>query len=122
MQPQSNGEHMSFEISLQQFAAAHAGGAHVIDVREPDEYRSGHVPGAALIPLSLVPLRMEEIPQDEPVYLICHSGGRSAQATLYLRRNGIEAISVAGGTEGWIQAGHPVVTGDRPSARVEVNR
>ena len=113
---------MTFEISPQQFATAHAAGAYVVDVREPDEYRAGHVPGAALIPLHLVPLRMDEIPQDEPVYVICHSGGRSAQATLYLRRYGVEAINVAGGTDGWIQTGRPVVTGDHPGEPVKDNR
>lgn len=113
---------MTFEISPQQFATAHAAGARVVDVREPDEYRTGHVPGATLIPLSLVPVRMDEIPPDEPVYVICRSGGRSAQAVQYLRRHGVDAISVAGGTEAWIEAGRPVVTGDRPGAGVEVNR
>jgi rhodanese-related sulfurtransferase len=113
---------MTFEISPQQFATAHAEGAYVVDVREPDEYRSGHVPGAALIPLSLVPMRIDEIPQEETVYVICHSGGRSAQAVQYLRRFGVDAINVAGGTDGWIQTGQPVVTGDHPGERAKGNR
>ncbi len=112
---------MPFEIDTQQLAAAHAAGANVVDVREPDEYQAGHVPGATLIPLHLVPLRMDEIPQDKPVYVICHSGGRSAQAVQYLRRFGVDAINVAGGTDAWIKSGRPVVTGDRPGERSEVN-
>lgn len=113
---------MPFEIDTQTFATAHASGAFVVDVREPDEYLAGHVPGAVLIPLHLVPVRMSEIPQEEPVYVICHSGGRSAQAALYLRRYGVEAINVAGGTDAWIRNGRRVVTGERPGERAEVTR
>jgi rhodanese-related sulfurtransferase len=49
------------EVDLAAFAAAHAGGAVVIDVREPDEYLSGHVPGAQLIPLGRLPLRLANL-------------------------------------------------------------
>ena len=61
------------------------GDAFVLDVREAREYRLGHVPGALNIPLSILPVRMHELPRNRQVLVICQAGGRSAQATLLLR-------------------------------------
>lgn len=77
----------------------------LIDVREPDEFASGHVPGAVNIPLGDVPARMGEIPAEEPVYLICRSGGRSARAGEYLERNGYDTVNIEGGTLEWAEQG-----------------
>jgi rhodanese-related sulfurtransferase len=82
----------------------------VVDVRESREYRPGHVPGAKNMPLSLLPALLPEVPKDRPVYVICQSGGRSAQATALMRAVGIDATTVAGGTGAWIEAGRPVDT------------
>jgi rhodanese-related sulfurtransferase len=82
----------------------------VVDVRESREYRPGHVPGAKNMPLSLLPALLPEVPKNRPVYVICQSGGRSAQATALMRAVGIDATSVAGGTGAWIEAGRPVDT------------
>ena len=82
----------------------------VVDVRESREYRPGHVPGAKNVPLSVLPALLPEVPKDRPVYVICQSGGRSAQATALMRAVGIDATSVAGGTGAWIEAGRPVET------------
>jgi len=87
-----------------------AGDAFVLDVREAREYRPGHVPGALNIPLSILPVRMHELPRNEQVLVICQAGGRSAQATLLLRAVGVDAYNVSGGTGAWIAAGHPVAT------------
>ena len=86
----------------------------MIDVREPDEYQAGHVPGARLIPLGEVPDRLGEVPVGEPVLVICKVGGRSLAAAEHLIAQGIDATNVAGGTMAWIEAGHPVVEGDDP--------
>ncbi|WP_448071136.1 rhodanese-like domain-containing protein [Georgenia yuyongxinii] len=104
------------EISIDQLAAAKANGAFVVDVRQPDEYVQGHVPGAELIPLGEVPTRTAALPTNQPVYVICASGNRSLRATEYLRGVGIDAYSVRGGTKGWIGAGQPVVTGTAADA------
>lgn len=81
-----------------------------IDVRSPDEYGRGHVPGAKLIPLHTLPARSNEIPSDQPVYLICHMGGRSAQAAMFLAQScGLTNLTnIEGGTSAWISAGYPV--------------
>jgi rhodanese-related sulfurtransferase len=80
----------------------------VLDVRESREYRAGHVPGAKNLPLSVLPAWLPELPRDRPVYVICQSGNRSAQATALMRRAGIEATNVAGGTGAWMASGRPV--------------
>lgn len=98
------------EIDQDTFATRLAEGAYTIDVREVREYRPGHVPGVKNMPLSLLPVRMAELPKDQPVYVICQAGGRSAQATALLRGAGIDATSVAGGTGEWIESGRPVET------------
>lgn len=104
------------EVTLESFAAAHADGAVVIDVREPGEYVGGHVPGAVLVPMGQLPSRTGELDRSRPVYVICASGNRSGAMTDYLRRVGFDARSVAGGTSGWVGTGRPVVTGTRPDA------
>ena len=87
-------------------------GSVVIDVREPDEYVEGHVPGARLIPLGDIVERVDEVPTDTTVYLICQMGARSAKAAGYLLTQGVDAVNVAGGTGAWVAAGEPVVTGE----------
>jgi rhodanese-related sulfurtransferase len=104
----------SLEVDLDTFATAHAAGAVVLDVRNPDEYESGHVAGAVLIPLGDLGARQEDIPDGDPVYVICAMGGRSLQATKAMVGAGWRAVSVAGGTQGWIEQGRPVVTGMSP--------
>jgi rhodanese-related sulfurtransferase len=99
------------ECTIADLAAAHASGAHVLDVREPVEYVEGHVPGAVLVPMAQLSSRLTEIPKDGTLYVVCRSGNRSKASSELLSRAGYDAVSVAGGTVGWIQAGHPIVTG-----------
>lgn len=103
------------ETDVATLAAAHASGAAVLDVRQPDEYTEGHVPGAVLIPLGELADRRGEIPAGDPLYVVCAAGGRSLTAVAALVDAGYAAVSVAGGTNGWIEAGHPVVTGPSPA-------
>ncbi len=102
------------EVDVDRFADAAAEGAVVIDVRQPEEYVNGHVAGAELIPLGDVVARLDEIPADQPVYVICQSGGRSLKAVQFLRAQGYDATSVAGGTKAWVESGRDVVRGPRP--------
>jgi rhodanese-related sulfurtransferase len=99
------------EVEVAELAARTPDGVALVDVRELDEFAVGHVPGAVLIPLADVPERIDEIPDDQPVYVICAVGNRSARAVEYYLRQGIDAVNVAGGTKAWIEAGHPVETG-----------
>lgn len=96
------------QIDVQELAAQRSSGTTLIDVREHHEYAAARVPGAVLIPLGEVVERIDEVPTDGTVYVICASGGRSARAVAHFRGLGIDAVNVAGGTLGWIEAGLPV--------------
>jgi rhodanese-related sulfurtransferase len=87
----------------------------LVDVREIDEYESGHVPGATLVVLSTVPDNVDVFRGEGPVYVICKTGPRSRRACEYLSAQGIDAVNVAGGTLGWRMSGREVVEGDQPS-------
>jgi rhodanese-related sulfurtransferase len=91
--------------------AALVRGERVIDVREKHEYDRGHVPNALHIPMSIVPLRVQDIKGErnsDPVWIICESGARSWQVSEYLTRQGVSVINVDGGTSAWKASGLPV--------------
>jgi rhodanese-related sulfurtransferase len=74
----------------------------LIDVREPDEFAAGHVPGAVNVPLGQLAGRIDELDADADTYLICQTGHRSATAAKFLKRAGFaNARSVKGGTSAW---------------------
>jgi rhodanese-related sulfurtransferase/molybdopterin-guanine dinucleotide biosynthesis protein A len=95
------------EIEVAGLAARWAEGAPLIDVREDGEFAEAHVPGAHHIPLGQVIDRIDEVPTDRTVYVICARGGRSAKAVEHYRGQGIDAVNVAGGMVDWIGAGLP---------------
>lgn len=85
-------------------------GAVVLDVRSPAEFAAGHVPNARNIPLAELEQRAGELPASKPVLVCCDNGSGSSRATALLRRNGREDVfSLAGGVQGWRQAGLPVI-------------
>ncbi|CCK24642.1 hypothetical protein BN159_0263 [Streptomyces davaonensis JCM 4913] len=102
---------MAREVTQEAFAAAWADGPLTVDVREAEEYATGHIPGARLMPLRTVPARLGELPTDRPVYVICASGNRSKTAADWMTSQGIDAYSVAGGTGAWARGGRPVAAG-----------
>ncbi|MER6172929.1 rhodanese-like domain-containing protein [Streptosporangium sp. NPDC001681] len=83
--------------------------AFLLDVRENDEWRAGHAPGAVHIPLGELQSRVDEVPKDAPVYVICRVGGRSANAAAWLNHVGRDAINVGGGMQSWEMAGRSMV-------------
>ncbi len=86
--------------------------ALLVDIRERDEFMAVRVEGCLFIPMSQLGVRLDEIPRDRPVMLICASGSRSTGATAYLLQNGWEDVgSVAGGIDGWERLGLPVKRG-----------
>ena len=105
------------EVSVSEFAKAHAAGAAVIDVGEVEDYNRAHIPGAVSIPVQEMSRDLTavlcQIRRDAPVYVVCAAGNRSLIATGMLMHAGHDAYSVYGGTTGWGRAGHPVVGGDR---------
>ncbi|MBJ7359593.1 rhodanese-like domain-containing protein [Nocardioides sp.] len=96
------------ETTVDQLAAALDQGAPVIDVREPAEFREGHVPGATNIPIGQLTARLGEIDRNRPVHVVCASGNRSSAMADVLTANGFDAMNVAGGTRAWIRSGRPI--------------
>jgi hydroxyacylglutathione hydrolase len=87
------------------------GGVTVIDVRGPDEWRHGHLPGATHIPLAALPGKIEQLDRSGPIVLHCKGGGRSAIATSFLKAHGFANVAnLTGGFEGWAKEGFEVVT------------
>lgn len=87
-------------------------GAFLLDVRTVEEWNQGHIDGAVLIPLDQLSGRINELPADQDVLIICRSGNRSGQARDLLRAAGLKrTTSISGGINAWIAKGLPVVTG-----------
>ncbi len=86
----------------------------LVDVRETVETDQQHVEGSLLIPLGDVEARMDEVPDDRPVLVLCRSGSRAVPAAEAMRAAGREATVVDGGIVAWADAGLPY-TGAAPS-------
>jgi len=90
--------------------------AVLLDVREPQEFAAGHVPGARNLPQAELATRLSEVPRDRPLYLISQGGFRSLRAAQFLSQMGFkEVASVKGGTEGWRAAQKSLASGDPDS-------
>ena len=74
---------------------------HLIDVREPDEFSGGHIPGAVNLPLNEVPTRLDELSRDQEYIIVCHSGIRSAKAATCLDEQGFQTRNMSGGMKHW---------------------
>ena len=98
---------MATEVTIDDLADAISHGAYVLDVREQEEYDEVHVPGVVLIPLGQLEDRINEVEDGSRVFVICRSGARSLKGADILEANGIDAVSVAGGTLGWVASGRP---------------
>jgi rhodanese-related sulfurtransferase len=84
----------------------------LLDVREMNEFVEVRAPGAMLLPTSVLTSRLDDLPTDRPLLVICHVGGRSAAVTGYLARAGrTDVINVAGGMDAWAKAGLPIRRG-----------
>jgi rhodanese-related sulfurtransferase len=83
--------------------------AVLIDVREDDEWRAGRAPSARHLPMSRLAQRLSEVPDADPLYVICRSGARSAQVVAFLNQQGRRSVNVAGGMQSWAGQGLPMV-------------
>ncbi len=74
----------------------------IIDVREPEEYEQGHIPGVPLIPMNTIPEHVEKLKQERSYIFVCRSGGRSQKVSLFLKEKGFDNVrNYAGGMLEW---------------------
>lgn len=84
----------------------------LVDVREPEEWQAGRIPGARWIRMDELADRLAELDADQPVVTVCRSGNRSGQMAEFLADRGYRAENLNGGMQAWAQAGLPVQTPD----------
>jgi hydroxyacylglutathione hydrolase len=89
----------------------------LLDVREPEEYAHGHVPGSVNLPQAELASRLDEVPSDRGIITICQTGFRSQRAAQFLRQLGYSRVAtVVGGTNMWMSGGRPLDFGDTSSS------
>ena len=97
------------QISVAEAVAKRNQGAFILDVRTWEEY---HIPDSTLIPLDELEARIDEVPRDQEVVVVCRSGNRSQQGRDILKRAGFtEVSSMTGGLTEWGAQGYPTVAG-----------
>jgi adenylyltransferase/sulfurtransferase len=97
-------------VSAQRLHLADPTRTVIIDVREPYELEICHIEGAEPIPMRTIPARLERLPRDKHLLILCHSGGRSGRITDFLRAQGFLAVSnITGGIDAWAQALDPTM-------------
>ena len=102
------------EINITQAYEKYQQGTFFLDVRTTAEWDSVHIPNTTLIPLDQLSARVNEVPQDRQVVVVCRSGNRSKQGREILKQAGYQQVtSMAGGVSAWRAAGYPV-EGDSP--------
>lgn len=95
------------EISVDQAYEKYQAGAFLLDVRTQEEWDEYHAPGTTLIPLDQLPARLNELPKNQEIVVVCRSGNRSQQGRDILLNAGFDATSMAGGLKEWYARGYP---------------
>ena len=96
-------------VDVTQALAMIAEGAFLLDVREPEEWVTGHAPEAVHVPMGAVGTSIDRLPGDRTIVCVCRSGARSAAVAEALAGAGYDAVNLAGGMQAWAGAGQPVV-------------
>jgi rhodanese-related sulfurtransferase len=109
--PPEQPEEPEVDLDPRQFTAWQEQGRslHLLDIREPHELSGGYPLGAQLIPMNEIPQRLQELPRNLPIVVVCAAGVRSYSVAIWLREQGFEeAWSLETGVGGLFSQGHPV--------------
>lgn len=98
-------------VSVDEAHQMYEEGTFVLDVRTPEEWNEYHAPNTTLIPLNELASRVDELPKDQPVVVVCRSGNRSQTGRDILLQAGFNATSMNGGLNAWRDSGYPIVSG-----------
>lgn len=98
-------------VSVEEAHQMYEEGTFVLDVRTPEEWNEFHAPNTTLIPLDELASRVDELPKDQPIVVVCRSGNRSQAGRDILLQAGFDATSMNGGLNEWRSKGYAVVSG-----------
>lgn len=97
------------EISVSEAYAKYQNGAFLLDVRTPEEWNEFHAPNTTLIPLDQLASRLNELPKDKEIVVVCRSGNRSQEGRDILLGAGFTQVtSMQGGLNEWRASGYPI--------------
>ena len=97
------------EISAAQAYEKYQQGAFFLDVRSQQEWDQGHIARSTLIPLDSLQGRLNELPRDQDIVVVCRSGVRSKEGSTILRQAGFTRVTcMTGGLQAWVAAGYPL--------------
>lgn len=100
---------LPYTISVEEAHQKYLEGAFFLDVREQSEWDQFHIPNTTLIPLGELPNRLDELPQNQPIVVVCRSGNRSQSGRDILLNAGLQNVtSMAGGVTQWSNLGYPI--------------
>lgn len=110
--PAADVETLPLEISTDEAHELYQNGTFFLDVRTPEEWNEFHAPNSILIPLDQLPDRLSELPDDQPIVVVCRSGNRSATGRDILLDAGfLQVTSMKGGLKEWLASGYPIESG-----------
>lgn len=105
----SNPAGLPQEITVSEAFNKYQNGAFVLDVRTQEEWDEYHAPNTTLIPLDQLPSRLNEVPQDREIVVVCRSGNRSQRGRDILLNAGFQQVtSMKGGLNEWRASGYPI--------------
>lgn len=107
----SNAGTLPASVNVDQAYQMYQEGTFVLDVRTPEEWNEFHAPNTTLIPLDELAARVDELPKDQPILVVCRSGNRSQTGRDILLQAGFDATSMNGGLTEWRARGYTVVSG-----------
>ena len=110
-EPASNTGTLPASVSVDEAYQMYQEGTFVLDVRTPEEWNEFHAPNTTLIPLDELASRVDELPKDQPIVVVCRSGNRSQAGRDILLQAGFDATSMNGGLNEWRAKGYTVVSG-----------
>lgn len=107
LRPQST---LPAEVHVAQAYDLYQNGAVFLDVRTQQEWDQGHIERSLLVPLDELQSRINELPRDKDIVVVCRSGARSKEGATLLRQNGFTRVTcMTGGIQAWLAAGYPVI-------------
>ncbi len=107
----SNAGGLPASVSVDEAHQLYEEGTFILDVRTPEEWNEFHAPDTTLIPLDELASRVDELPKDQPIVVVCRSGNRSQSGRDILLQAGFNATSMTGGLNEWRSKGYTVVSG-----------